>query len=408
MGSCASTADPKSAQQKPSSKEEGAGGAGPASKKPLRFSYFPVHNSGLGILLTLEAHALPWDANSVGFDAWGPMKATGAAPFDRLPILETDDAGTIAETLAILRYLGRRTDSEGKDELEKVRGGMLMGFVEEMRADHKFVQPTVLDKTKSAEKCKEYWEKTLPAHLDKLEKFLDGKDRVTEAGKSPTEFHLWSHLHQLLCLQGGSDSMKEGRPHLHSFYTRIDDLDSTKNVVSGNSLFGGFFPYFLTLEQAAAAPAAADPAAADGEKSAERAAPAAAAADAAPAEATKGEEEEAAAAAAAAAAAPKGEEAKAEGGKEEAAEGQEDEKVVPVEGSGDAAGAGEEAKEESAPAEGAAGGDGTEKTEAEKAEKVEEAKAEEEAKGDEATPTEGKKGEETVVEPVTEIAEENK
>lgn len=77
----------------------------------------------------LAANEIPFRnvalANKAEFDA---LKATGKLLFNQLPLLEIDGLH-LTQTTALLRYLARRGDFYGDDDLEAVRIDMVAGAV---------------------------------------------------------------------------------------------------------------------------------------------------------------------------------------------------------------------------------------------------------------------------------------
>ena len=207
------------------------------------FTYFPVQARGYGCLLTFEEHGFAYDAKQVTPDTWGAVKATGICPFGQVPILETEDVGVIGQSVAIMQYIGKLKNAEGKDLKEKTRHDMIVGLAEDLYADVAKNVNTVFQKDKvTAEALAKFWAESLPTRLAHAEKFLDGKDRFTEAGNTIGELYFYSVLHQV---KNVTADVLAKFPNLLAFYNRIDALDSVKKVNTGGSAFGTVNPYFV-------------------------------------------------------------------------------------------------------------------------------------------------------------------
>eukprot|EP01059_Diplonema_ambulator_P006853 TRINITY_DN1643_c0_g1_i2.p2 TRINITY_DN1643_c0_g1~~TRINITY_DN1643_c0_g1_i2.p2 ORF type:complete len:214 (+),score=98.69 TRINITY_DN1643_c0_g1_i2:53-694(+) len=208
----------------------------------VTLTYFPVYARGFAPALCLEEHGLEWKGETKNMETWPAMKATGICPFGQLPILETPDAGVIAQSGAIVAYVGHTKDAAGKNLKEKAANDMLLGLSEDFYGDMVKQQPTMFQKEKGSEEDrKAMWETGFPARLAHLEKFANGKDRFTEAGNSVGELTMFTTLHQMVLCQ---PDILDKFANVKAFYTRILNLPSTQSVVTGTSPIGQFMQYF--------------------------------------------------------------------------------------------------------------------------------------------------------------------
>ena len=71
-----------------------------------RLVYFPVPGRAEASRVALELSTLEWEDVEVNGDKFNQMKNDGDLPWQMLPVLQTS-TGTIAESSAILRYVGK-------------------------------------------------------------------------------------------------------------------------------------------------------------------------------------------------------------------------------------------------------------------------------------------------------------
>ena len=210
----------------------------------MRFSYFPLTARGLSTLLTMEEYNVKYTANKVQMANWPEMKASGVCPFGQLPLLETEDAGAVTQSLAVLKYLGRRENAVGTNVVEQTRNDMIMGLADDMFSDLMKANPSLKVPVRPDEDMATLWQVTLPARLTPLEKFLGaGNDRFTESGRSVGEMHLFSVMHQMKTV---SPTCLDATPALSAFYERVLALPSVQTVLDGKSAFGEVAPFFVS------------------------------------------------------------------------------------------------------------------------------------------------------------------
>ena len=213
---------------------------------PVTFSYFPLTARGLSTLLTMEEYNVKYTGNKVQMENWPEMKASGVCPFGQLPLLETEDAGVVTQSVAVLKYLGRRVNAVGATVAEKARSDMLVGIAEDFLTDLLKTQPSILNKDKPADAVATMWGETFPARLALVERFLGaGKDRFTESGRCIGELHLFSILNQMKAV---SPTCLDATPALSAFYERVLALPSVQTVLDGKSAFGEVIHFLVKQE----------------------------------------------------------------------------------------------------------------------------------------------------------------
>jgi len=72
---------------------------------PYQLYYFPIPGRAEGVRVALSLTNLSWNDNEIMGEQYAQMKNDGKLPWGMVPILQTPD-GTLAESTAILRYIG--------------------------------------------------------------------------------------------------------------------------------------------------------------------------------------------------------------------------------------------------------------------------------------------------------------
>ena len=212
----------------------------------MKFAYFPLMARGFPITLALEHSGCEYEAEVHTFDTWPEKKASGDCPLGQLPILVTDDVGTIAQTCAIISYIGKKNNAEGKDLKEKVISDTVFGVAEDLWNDLSAKQPTVLVKEKTTkEAVAQMWNEGIPNKLKAAEGYIAGDDKFTESGVTVGELTFFASLHQIVVLR---ENVLDATPKLKAFYKRVLALPATQKVVNGESKMGKIAPYLIKEE----------------------------------------------------------------------------------------------------------------------------------------------------------------
>ena len=104
------------------------------SSATFELRYFPLLAKGLGPALVLEHSGLRWRGNrdlpfSIG-EHWAALKPT--TPFGQLPLLSAPSIGLeLAQTTAIITYIGRLARTEGDSHPEFALSQMLIAEAED-------------------------------------------------------------------------------------------------------------------------------------------------------------------------------------------------------------------------------------------------------------------------------------
>jgi glutathione S-transferase len=98
-----------------------------------KLTYFDAPVSrGEECRLALHVAGVDFEDNRIKSDGWPPLKEW--APFGALPVLETAGKPPLAQSNAILAYVGRKYGLHPKDPWEAARHEAILAAVEELRA----------------------------------------------------------------------------------------------------------------------------------------------------------------------------------------------------------------------------------------------------------------------------------
>jgi glutathione S-transferase len=207
-----------------------------------KFSYFPLYAKGLQPTLILAVSGVEWEGNPVGFDAWGPMKASGVCPFGQLPILQTPSGSVLGQATAICNFVAKVGGIEGKDANEFAVSQMCMAEGEDLYATMQKNQDTMFVKDKlSAEDLEKFWGTTVPEHFGKLEALVD-KSGFTNSGTTGGELYLFGMIYQMTKCR---DGILAAFPKLSGWFDKVSAHPKVAMVLAGKSQMGELGQYFL-------------------------------------------------------------------------------------------------------------------------------------------------------------------
>jgi len=200
---------------------------------PIVVGYWDIRGLAQPIRLLLEQSGVEWEDKlySCGppptFDktCWFGVKETLGFDFPNLPYLEDGDV-KLTQTLAILRYLARKTGLDGKTEEEKQRVDMMEGEWGDFKGP--FVSMCYspdFDSTKG-----EYLKNVSPK-LARFSKFLG--DRPFFAGNEVTyvDFLMYDMLDQHKLLE---PTIISSWKNLEQFCDRIESLPKIKEFMASS------------------------------------------------------------------------------------------------------------------------------------------------------------------------------
>ena len=234
--------------------------------------YFPLMAKGLGAALIAEHSGLKWSGNAtLGFEVskdWKALKPT--TPFGQLPLLTIPDGTTggplqIAQTTAIVNYIGRICGSDGGNVSDEryATGQQLIAEAEDIY--HLMVKflPTpykqlssggVVTSKGTAADYESFWAEVLPPHLSALERLLPSEwtfnPKVASKGCSPFlagELYLFSMLYQASLV---TETLFARAPRMGKWFEHLKADHRTERVLSGQSPMGELRQYFLAVGSA--------------------------------------------------------------------------------------------------------------------------------------------------------------
>jgi len=218
-------------------------------KAAVKFTYFPLFAKGPACALALEHSGIEWEGAFPG--TWSELKPT--TPWLHLPILETEDAGVIGHELAILNYIGQKSEKMGGAGPKEIAiSQQLMCQAEDI-----YKQLGMLKNGFIAGKDAEaFWEAVdekshnrnfgVKVYLQLLEAFYKtcGAEggKFTTSGVTVGECKLFATLHILILIK--ADILKD-YPGLNSFYTRFASEAPTQSILKdGGKMPDAFGQYF--------------------------------------------------------------------------------------------------------------------------------------------------------------------
>ena len=115
----------------------------------ITVTYFDIAASrGEECRLALHVAGVPFHDNRIGFAQWAELKPN--TPFGSLPTLEIEGRGILAQSNAILTFIGRAHDLHPRDNWEAAKHEALMCAVEDLRGH---VSPTMRIKDEAEKKA---------------------------------------------------------------------------------------------------------------------------------------------------------------------------------------------------------------------------------------------------------------
>ena len=115
--------------------------------KPKLYYFDAPVSRGEECRLALHIAGVPFEDVRVPSSEWPSLKPS--TPFGSVPVLEIDGKPPLAQSNAILVYIGRTAGLHPKDDFEAARHEMIMGWVEDLRAK---VSPTIRIKDEAEKK----------------------------------------------------------------------------------------------------------------------------------------------------------------------------------------------------------------------------------------------------------------
>lgn len=157
-----------------------------------KLTYFNVRGLGEISRYIFAAAAQEYEDNRIEFEDWPKLKAN--TTFGQLPLLEINDNGkitTLAQSNTIARYLARKFNLAGKDEIQRAKAEMILDHFSDLQTQFRlaFFESDEQEKEK---KIKVFSEEKIPEFLAPVEKILKEQGTTHLAGNNPTiaDLHL--------------------------------------------------------------------------------------------------------------------------------------------------------------------------------------------------------------------------
>ncbi|XP_077290064.1 glutathione S-transferase-like [Arctopsyche grandis] len=97
-----------------------------------KLTYFNVKGVSEPIRYLFAYAGVEFEDERVEKDAWPKMKAD--KPFGQLPVLDTGDAFVLTQSVAIARYLGKKFNLSGKDDLHNAQLDALVDHMADLQS----------------------------------------------------------------------------------------------------------------------------------------------------------------------------------------------------------------------------------------------------------------------------------
>jgi len=160
----------------------------------------------------------PVDGRPTDFEA---LKATGALPFDALPVWEEPSGLRLAQSSAIANYIARAHGLRGRNAVEEAQVDQLLGAVDDARLELRKL--ITIDADRRPELRSELASSTLPRWLGYLDRLLakngGGAGYVVGASITLADLALWYLLEMIR--DNGFRVALERYPALVAFAERI-------------------------------------------------------------------------------------------------------------------------------------------------------------------------------------------
>ncbi|OQV15584.1 putative Glutathione S-transferase 1 [Hypsibius exemplaris] len=192
--------------------------------------YFDLRGLGETARQIFAYAAVEYEDHRIKREDWPYQK--DATPFRTLPYLEVDGE-VIGQSNAICRFLARRFNLAGRDDLEQARVDALVDYVNDVRNGGLIGWFREEDKEKKEKLKAEYFNKTVHGYLETFEKHLKANtDSNAEyfVGSGPT----WADIHIAILmgmLQDVEPTVLAKYPLLKAHKARVENLKGIKEWI---------------------------------------------------------------------------------------------------------------------------------------------------------------------------------
>jgi len=195
-----------------------------------RLTYFDLRGRGECIRVLFHAAGQKFEDNRVTFEQWPALKPK--SPFGHLPYLEVDGK-PLAETPAILRYLGRKLGFVPKDDFEEAQLEALFSTQRDFEFECKEFFAVISgfkqgDKEKLyAEVFKPAVERLFPILIAQLKK--SGSGFLSKDGPTWFDFYLAENTYQM---RSKASELLKQYPEIDAHLTKVHSLPKVAPYVS--------------------------------------------------------------------------------------------------------------------------------------------------------------------------------
>ncbi|KAK4528446.1 hypothetical protein GAYE_SCF56G6389 [Galdieria yellowstonensis] len=190
-------------------------------------TYFPIRGRAEHARLLLEDNQIPYKSQVVQFgDEWKSFKAkgleSGELPFGQVPVLH-DGNLHLAQSGAIARYLARKHNKYGADDVEKALNDMMF----DMGIDIQNMYVKFIFDENHKQKKGEFVQE-VKGKLDLVEKFMKRQGKPYLASSEPT-FADYLMFEVLDVIKRQQEDILKDFPLLQGFYEK---MGSRPNIVA--------------------------------------------------------------------------------------------------------------------------------------------------------------------------------
>lgn len=195
---------------------------------PIVLGYWAIRGLAQPIRLLLAASDAEFvdelykvgPAPELSREEWTSKKQSIGLDFPNLPYLIDGDV-KISQSIAIMRYIGRKYGLDGKTEAENIRIELIEQQLNDWRRSQQFYNPEF-------EKLVVGYKKELPDKLTALSKFLGANEFLGGGGLSYVDFiaYEWLDVHRLLV-----PGLLADHPTLEAYVKRIESIPEVKKYM---------------------------------------------------------------------------------------------------------------------------------------------------------------------------------
>lgn len=189
-----------------------------------KLTYFDARGLSEPIRLAFAYAGQKFEDQRIQRDQWAAMKES--MPYGQLPVLEVDGK-TVAQSAAILRFVGNRFNLAGNNEFEKAKVDGVLDYFKDIQANMTgwFREEDQERKAKLREK---FFSTDIQNYTKQIEKQIE-KEYVVASGPTIADFVIASQLYNLNKIN--PEALKHS-PKLLEYIERINNLKGIKDWIA--------------------------------------------------------------------------------------------------------------------------------------------------------------------------------